>query len=166
MIRLVEVNYPVHVAPASEVALTDEDMRVLHYIAGYLLQRCAIFEWCDFLKRSPEEGTFTNLVDRGGLVYASDVFFDLVKLMELAFRGLPSTSVSKELFLAQLQQFDFSTRFNNIFLDQDAATEQKDFFFNRITNLFFLVRVHQKCKYLLSAHGTSRKSTKPLRDTL
>ena len=167
---LIKSNYTV--TPSTTTAptpdITDREHDILEYIAGYILTK---------LKSAPESNHFVSdessgliaAMDRGGLVKPTPDFVSLIKEMEVVFREMPDKSVDRQVFHSALTKTLISTNFLEYVSIVDTTAESKEQFYINIINLFFVIRAHQKCRYLVNRNVRENKKsrkTKALRDSV
>lgn len=166
---LVHQNYvqDMHVPVVSPIILSSKEEDVIAYIAGYILMRFKMNE-CYPALISDEATGFIAAKDRGGLTKPSPDFVCMVRQMEEAFRLMPLKSVERMAFHCLLREKLVPNIFFQLLDHVNIAPEKKEDLFVDMSNLFFVVRVHQKCRNFIEQHiqktKISRKS-KPLRDS-
>lgn len=150
--------------------VSDHDREILTYIAGYLLHKMrkrhadiASVLTCtqQDLIHVPNRSWFEN-INQGGLVMPDPIFVAIVNDMELAFRSLPSTDRTD--YVAAVT--------NDITLTvEDFDDETVSNFISATANLFYTVRIHQRCRQIIQLQALASKSStvkksKALRDRL
>ena len=167
MIKLVSMNYPMGTASASElVQLTDEEIDIMEYILLRRLQKFSFVEMFHSKERNVEN--LTELLDRGGLIHPSQEFVDVIKVMEMAFRELPSTTGDKSAYILCLEENAVPQLFKQS-SDVNVVEDEQEKCYLELVALYFKVCMHRKCQHLLSnlcSQKSRSKGKKALRNSL
>ena len=170
MKTLVKANYspPGSTQRQDEEPMTSKEEDVITYIAGYLLKKLQHYQGTSVLTTTEASG-YLAAKDRGGLTRPSSEFVAVIYEMERAFRELPLKSAKLSDFQEIL--LNYSVHFNFfILLDEvHGTTENKELFYIDLCSLFFVVRIHQKCRNIVDKYIQSTKisrKSKALRDTV
>jgi len=175
MQRLVELNFrlPKTLASAND-ELDEKDKDILLYISGFLLQKTRKdHRLCeDFVDTNSSPTGMVKIFDRGGLLMPRPDFLEFVFLLEAAFRLLAPCSVDKNQFFVNVDSSGGFMVFQGLIGPESSdipCYETQETCFLCISNLFFKVRAHQKCRKLFDdcVKNTSKiKKSKAVRDVL
>ena len=174
-----------------EINISHNDQQVLYYISGYLMnvlaRKCAkeknlsiqeaFHEAIENAMRNENnsEKTFvtkynewTEKVNRGGLKFASDNFFLLVRQFENICReGIDETHVGKDtLNKAVLVEKVMSNVLVRHYLQKIISGEYAEFFLEKCVNLFLTVRGHAWARKFKTTAITDINNKKALRAVL
>ena len=167
--ELLEANKAKIILPTVEdEPLSEREHSILEYIAGYLLHKMKKKPLHSevAMALSPEDqqampGSWTERINRGGLVIPCLAFTNFVVTMEAIFRSIPVGAGSGRV--------DFVASVLNASGDIQETNEINQNFIEDVADIFYLVRVNQKCRSIIDKHSKATSSTrkaKPLRDTL
>ena len=116
-----------------------------------------------------EASGFLAAKDRGGLIKPSEAFVRLVREMEVAFRQLPLKSADCAAFHSAVISNNTPSKFFVLLECVNITAAQKEDLFVRIITLFFVERMHQKCRQFIERCVQKKlvvKKSKPLRDSI
>ena len=169
MKTLVKMNYrKPKVSPVGPCTLTERDTEIITYISGFLIRRFRQLPEAQALRGTTTTG-FTAAIDRGGLMKPIPEFVSIVLEMERVFRELPTTSVNRADYEKKIADHDLPRLLFELLEEVESPTEKKEAFYCNMTNLFFTVRAHQKCRHFMQQHVNSThtvRRSKALRDSL
>lgn len=162
---LVDKNFCQTNTPAISIpSLTTEENDILEYIAGYILFKFKHVSFCNILHATHSVSSkLIDAKDRGALIYPVSDFVLIIKELEICFREFSLMSLEKNAFLISVYDKGISDHFDSLF---DVETGR---LFEDMCRLFYVLRIHQKCRNFVEKYSMSTKSTrksKPLRDTV
>ena len=168
---LAAANYtPTNTNACRPEPLTNKEEDILVYISGYLFKKSNDIKGCASLKSADSEASgFLAAKDRGGLVKPSEAFVRLVREMEVAFRQLPLKSADYAAFHSAVISNNTPSKFCVLLECVDITAAQKEDLFVRIITLFFVVRMHKKCRQFIERCIQNKlvvRKSKPLRASI
>ena len=172
MKTLVCRNYVASPTTSAVEPIGERDHDILEYISGYLLNKLKHCPEAKYLGEPVTQTETSSLIaakNRGGLTQPKQELVDLVVQMETVFRDLPERSVDRDLFHQKLSGTNFSTQFYGVVESVITSLESKEIFFVDFCNLFFKVRAHHKCRFMLEKNiqkNKTKRKTKALRDSI
>ena len=105
----------------------------------------------------------------GGLIKPSEAFVRLVREMEVAFRQLPLKYADYAAFHSAVISNNTPSKFCVLLECVNITAAQKEDLFVRIITLFFVVRMHKKCRQFIERCVQKKlvvQKPKPLRDSI
>ena len=171
MMALVDANYTMKTPPqTTSEELTERDGEIVAYIAGFLLKKLRSRPEARFLvDNSSEPSGLIAVKSRFGLIQPKEEFVSVVLEMEKVFRAMPIKNVNRDEFHENIYTKDIHSLFFDTLDNLDVDVESKEDFFIRLSNVFFTVRAHQKCRHIVDTYtkatNTNRRS-KALRDSI
>jgi hypothetical protein len=161
--------------------LTKGQLDILEFIGGFILYKMRQRGYASVAQIFAEdtngqpddqvEESWIDALNRGGLTKPNDSFRAFVQDMEMLFRRLLLADTGREQFIANVETGEAA----NILRQDSALTESElspdlitDFII-AVAKLFFITRIHQKCRNLMEQYSKKTNLTrkrKALRDTL
>jgi len=172
MTALIVANKPT-TAPAewNTSVITDREQTILEYIGGYLLHRLKD-KYSEIVQKlctanSGLLNSWISVMNRGGLQIPKLELMPFLTSMEMKFRITPIESQSRIDFVSYVRtlRLDITIRSQ----DDPEVEHPLDAFVTDLAELFYRVRMHQKCcsvmEGIMSSTKKINKKAKALCDT-
>ena len=173
MTQLIHNNYSFATCASSnaiDTELSERDRDIVHYISGYVLRKLFNSPIAhQLISTENHEASLVTTKNRGSLIYPTQELVEIVVQMEITFRQLPDTVVSRDIFCELIVKGNVSSNFLALLEEISGSSEEKDIFVIDFCNIFHTVRAHHKCRSLLEQHKQKKKGkgkSKALRDGL